>query len=40
MLADGGVSAISYAERLYQLPVGVIGIAAAGGCTHVGLGDR
>lgn len=28
MLADGGVSAISYAERLYQLPVGVIGIAA------------
>jgi putative peptidoglycan lipid II flippase len=28
MLADGGVSAISYAERIYQLPVGVIGIAA------------
>lgn len=28
MLADGGVSSISYAERLYQLPVGVIGIAA------------
>jgi len=28
MLPDGGVSAISYAERLYQLPVGVIGIAA------------
>ena len=28
MLADGGVSAISYAERLYQLPVGVIGVAA------------
>ena len=28
MLADGGVSAISYAERLYQLPQGVIGIAA------------
>ncbi|BDV34327.1 murein biosynthesis integral membrane protein MurJ [Methylocystis iwaonis] len=28
MLADGGVSAISYAERLYQLPIGVIGIAA------------
>ena len=28
LLPDGGVSAISYAERLYQLPVGVIGIAA------------
>lgn len=28
MLPDGGVSSISYAERLYQLPVGVIGIAA------------
>jgi putative peptidoglycan lipid II flippase len=28
MLADGGVSSISYADRLYQLPVGVIGIAA------------
>lgn len=28
MLPDGGVSAIFYAERLYQLPVGVIGIAA------------
>jgi putative peptidoglycan lipid II flippase len=28
MLPDGGVSAISYAERLYQLPQGVIGIAA------------
>jgi putative peptidoglycan lipid II flippase len=28
MLADGGVSAISYSERIYQLPVGVIGIAA------------
>lgn len=28
MLADGGVSSISYAERLYQLPVGVIGVAA------------
>ena len=27
-LPDGGVSAISYADRLYQLPVGVIGIAA------------
>jgi len=28
LLPDGGVSAISYAERLYQLPQGVIGIAA------------
>ncbi|MBM3564416.1 MAG: murein biosynthesis integral membrane protein MurJ [Alphaproteobacteria bacterium] len=28
MLPDGGVSSISYAERLYQFPVGVIGIAA------------
>ena len=28
LLADVGISAISYAERLYQLPVGVIGIAA------------
>jgi len=28
MLPDGGVSSISYAERLYQLPVGVIGVAA------------
>ena len=28
MLPDGGVSAISYAERLYQLPNGLIGVAA------------
>jgi putative peptidoglycan lipid II flippase len=28
MLPTGGVSAISYADRLYQLPVGLIGIAA------------
>jgi putative peptidoglycan lipid II flippase len=28
MLPDGGVSSISYADRLYQLPQGVIGIAA------------
>jgi putative peptidoglycan lipid II flippase len=27
-LPDGGLSAISYADRLYQLPVGVIGVAA------------
>lgn len=28
MLPDGGVSSIYYADRLYQLPIGVIGIAA------------
>lgn len=28
MLPDGGLSAISYAERLYQLPNGLIGVAA------------
>jgi putative peptidoglycan lipid II flippase len=28
MLPDGGVSAISYADRLYQLPNGIIGVAA------------
>jgi putative peptidoglycan lipid II flippase len=28
MLPTGGVSSIYYAERLYQLPIGVIGIAA------------
>jgi len=28
MLPDGGVSAINYAERLYQLPNGLIGVAA------------
>jgi putative peptidoglycan lipid II flippase len=28
LLPTGGVSAISYADRLYQLPVGLIGIAA------------
>jgi putative peptidoglycan lipid II flippase len=28
MLPDGGLSAISYADRIYQLPNGVIGIAA------------
>ncbi len=28
MLPTGGVSAIYYADRLYQLPIGVIGIAA------------
>ena len=28
MLPDGGVSAISYADRLYQLPNGLIGVAA------------
>jgi putative peptidoglycan lipid II flippase len=28
MLPDGGVSAIAYAERLYQLPNGLIGVAA------------
>jgi putative peptidoglycan lipid II flippase len=28
MLPDGGVSAIAYADRLYQLPNGLIGVAA------------
>jgi putative peptidoglycan lipid II flippase len=28
MLPDGGLSAISYADRIYQLPNGVIGLAA------------
>ncbi len=28
MLPDGGVSSIYYAERLYQLPIGLIGVAA------------
>ena len=29
MLPDGGVSSIQYADRLYQLPNGLIGVAAA-----------
>ena len=28
MLPTGGVSSIYYADRIYQLPIGVIGIAA------------